>query len=457
MKTPADVLIAWDDEALRSRLGRLLQARGYEVVEIRTAAGLLAELDTRGPRILILGSLRGGADPLQLAGDVRRQNPRTGVILLMSESSEERAVAAIRLGALDYFKAPFSLDVVAGSAARACEEPNGAGRDRPAGRGERSEPTLLGTSASIREISAYIARVAASDSTVLITGETGTGKELAASLIHHRSPRHQRPFVCLNCAAIPDTLLESELFGFERGSFTGAHASRAGRLQQAEGGTIFFDEIGDMNPAAQPKILRAIETKEVHRVGGRASIPVDVRVVAATNQELEGKVRDGQFREDLFYRLNVARIHLPPLRERQDDLPVLVNHYVHMFNQRFGRRVRGFTPEASAYLCRYSWPGNVRELRNVVEVIYINHPPELIAIADLPATFRRRVEETEGLPAEERTRVLSVLSATNWNKSQAAQRLHWSRMTLYRKMAKYRIGKRGWAGTATTVCSPVHP
>jgi len=433
------ILIAWDDEALRPRLGRLLRARGCEVVESRTAAALRALLDSCAPNLVILGSLAGGAEPLELAGKIRQHSPQMAVILLMSQSSEERAVAALRLGVLDYFKPPFSLEAVVGSAARGWGEPQGATVGTTPPEQDHDGPKLLGQSEQIREINGYIARVGDSQSTVLITGETGTGKELTASLIHQHSARRERPFVCINCAAIPDTLLESELFGFERGAFTGAHASRAGKLQQADGGTVFFDEIGDMNAYAQAKILRAIETKEVHRVGGRAGIPVDVRVIAATNQELDQRVGDGHFRQDLFYRLNVARIHLPPLRERKEDLPILLEHYIRVFNQRFACHLRGFSPEAAAYLLRYSWPGNVRELRNLVEAIYINRPAEWIGVGDLPETFRRRIEETEGLPEDERNRVLSALFATNWNKSQAAQRLHWSRMTLYRKMAKYHI------------------
>jgi DNA-binding NtrC family response regulator len=440
VKTPR-ALIAWDDEALRPRLGRLLQARGFDVTEARTAGGLREELDRRAPSILVLGYLGGNVDLLQLAGEIRRQDRRTAVILLVSQSSEERAVSALRLGVLDYFTPPFPLDAVVASVARTSQESHGTAKGGHRGQEDREEPGLLGTSDSIREIKTYIARVGASDSTVLITGETGTGKELTAALIHRHSTRCLRPFVCINCAAIPDTLLESELFGFERGAFTGAHASRAGQLQQAEGGTIFFDEIGDMTPSAQPKVLRAIETKEVHRVGGRSGIPVDVRVIAATNQDLDQKVRDGQFRQDLFYRLDVARIHLPPLRHRLEDLPVLLEHYVQVFNQRFGRRLVGFTTEALAYLLRYSWPGNIRELRNLVEAVYINEPPELITVRDLPEPFRRRIEETDRLPEDERARILSALFATNWNKSQAAQRLHWSRMTLYRKIARYRLGE----------------
>jgi DNA-binding NtrC family response regulator len=433
---PATVLVAWDDATLRPGVVRLLQARGLEVTEAWTAARLRLKLDTGEPSVLVLGALAGSGGPLQLAGEIRRQHRHLRIVVLMSESSEELAVGALRLGVVDYFRAPFPLDDVAASVARALEEPEG---PAPSAHRAHEAPMLLGTSEAIRAINRYITRVAASQSTVLVTGETGTGKELTAGLIHRLSTRRRRPFVCINCAAIPETLLESELFGFERGAFTGALAARTGKLQQADRGTIFLDEIGDMSVTAQPKILRAIETKEIHPVGARARIPVDVRVIAATNHELDRQVQDGQFRQDLFYRLNVARIHLPPLRERREDLPPLLAHYVGVFNQQLGYHVQGFTPEAAAYLLRYAWPGNVRELRNLVEAVYIGEPSELITVRDLPEAFRRGIEATEKLSEDERTRVLSALFETNWNKSHAAHRLHWSRMTLYRKMAKHHI------------------
>jgi DNA-binding NtrC family response regulator len=428
--SPPTALIACADDTLRPGIARMLQARGLETVEARTVTRLRMQLGAYAPSVLVLGALDGVASVPQLAEELHRHVRHVPIVALVPIDERERAGGPRASSA--------SLEALAASATAALGRPaTAAGRDAV----DREEPALLGTSAAIREIDAYIDRVAAARSTVLITGETGTGKELTASLIHRRSVRHRQPFVCVNCAAIPDTLLESELFGFERGAFTGAHAARSGKLQQADGGTIFFDEIGDMSPTAQPKILRALETREIQRVGGRGSVPVDLRVIAATNQELDRKVREGQFREDLFYRLNVARIHLPPLRDRKEDLPSLLDAARRVFNERFGRRVAGFTPEAVAYLFRYAWPGNVRELRNLVEAIYIDQPGELIAAEDLPESFRRHVDETERLPEDERTRVLSALSATNWNKSQAAHRLHWSRMTLYRKIEKYRLGE----------------
>jgi transcriptional regulator with PAS, ATPase and Fis domain len=301
------------------------------------------------------------------------------------------------------------------------------------------DATMIGGSSAMREIKAYLLKVATTDCTVLITGETGTGKELAAEMIHRSSPRHSSPLVCINCAALPESLLESELFGYERGAFTGAYSTYAGKLKLAEGGTVFFDEIGDMTAYAQAKILRAIEGKEVYRLGGKKGISINVRVIAATNQGPEKLVADGRLREDLYHRLNVARVHLPPLRERKEEILPLLNHYTRVLNRRYGRETEGFTEEALASLLKYNWPGNVRELKNLLEATFINLPSRKIAFMDLPKMFQKKLKELEGLPQGERDRVLSALFACNWNKSKAAQKLHWSRMTLYRKMAKHQI------------------
>jgi transcriptional regulator with PAS, ATPase and Fis domain len=291
------------------------------------------------------------------------------------------------------------------------------------------------------ELRAYIERVAGTDTSVLITGETGTGKELVAARIHQQSGRRTRPMVSINCAAIPETLLESELFGHEKGAFTGALATTDGKLQQAHEGTAFFDEIGEMTPLSQAKILRALETREIVRVGGRRSIPVDVRVIAATNEDLDAAMERGTFRKDLYYRLNVARIALPPLRSHPEDIPALCRHYVEVFNQRFGLRVEGLTDAAMTALLRYQWPGNVRELKNVVESAFVNMPSGCIGLLDLPLLFRRYLGDEPALPDGERRRLLDALLSTKWNVSRAAAQLHWSRMTMYRKMAKYHLVK----------------
>jgi two-component system response regulator HydG/two-component system response regulator AtoC len=295
----------------------------------------------------------------------------------------------------------------------------------------------------MRKINVYISKVASTDSTVLITGESGTGKELVAELIHRNSPRQQKPFLRINCAAIPDSLLESELFGYERGAFTGAHAFKEGQLKLADRGTVFLDEIGDMSPCAQAKVLRAIENREVQRLGGKGSTPLDIRLLAATNQDLEQLVAEGKFRKDLYFRLSVARIQLPSLRDRKEDIPLLFDHYIAELNRRFGLKVEGFTEEALAYLLDYDWPGNVRELKNLLEATFVNLPSRRIGIMDLPEPFRQRSRQAEGPLPDERERVLSALVSTQWSRRKAAEQLHWSRMTLYRKMLKYDLIRGG--------------
>ena len=310
---------------------------------------------------------------------------------------------------------------------------------------------LVGETCVMRTIKSYLPKVAGSDSNVLITGATGTGKEIAAELIHANSRRRQRPFVRINCAAIPDTLIESELFGYERGAFTGADSFKEGMMRAANGGTVFFDEIGDLSLSAQAKILRAVETKEVTRLGSRSSIPLDVRILAATNRDLDRLALDGGFRRDLYFRLNVARIHMPALAERREDIPALCRHYIEEFNRRSDQTVEGFADDVLEQFFSYEWPGNVRELRNLIEVVFVAAPPRRISMADLPENFRKRLAESERPPRGERERLVTTLLATRWNKSEAAHKLHWSRMTLYRKMAKYQIRGKGEDQAPSTV------
>src|SRR5215813_1705252 len=302
-----------------------------------------------------------------------------------------------------------------------------------------TETSLVGSSLAIWKVKTYLRKVAQTDSHVLITGETGTGKELAAQYIHHHSARRAKPLVTINCAALPDGLLESELFGYERGAFTGATSSYFGKLKLADGGTVLFDEIGDMSPYAQAKILRVIETREVYPLGGRRSVPLDIRIIAATNRDLDQRMASNEFRQDLYFRLNVARVRLPPLRERKDDIQLLIDHYEEKFAGQFGRGIEGFRDEAMERLLSHDWPGNIRELMNLIERIFIDPPGEEIGIADLPQTMRGALLPRQDTVPPERELLLYTLSQTNWNKSKAAERLHWSRMTLYRKIAKYQI------------------
>jgi DNA-binding NtrC family response regulator len=386
-------------------------------------------------------------DGLQAVRELRRGNRGLPLILVTTHGSEDLAVAALRAGVTDYFNQASPPQELALGLRRYLASSTSAGR--PEG-----GLTLLGESTAIQHVRARIQRVASTDSNVLVTGETGTGKELVAGLIHENSRRRGKPLVCINCAAIPDTLFESELFGYERGAFTGAQVPHPGKLAQAAGGTVFFDEIGDMSPYAQAKILRAIESHEVHRLGGRGSIPLDVRVIAATNRDLARLVEEERFRSDLYFRLDVNRIHLPPLRERREDIPMLLGHYVGDLSARLGQEVEGYTDEALEAMLRYHWPGNVRELRNVLESMLVTGGGSRLTIDDLPERVRARAAQAASVPLDERARVLAALSATKWNKSSAAQKLHWSRMTLYRKIAKHHI-VRARTSTSMAPSTPV--
>ena len=298
---------------------------------------------------------------------------------------------------------------------------------------------LLGRSPAMAALRDYLPKVARSVATVLVTGETGTGKERVAESLHRLGPRAGRPFVPINCAALPEALIESELFGHARGAFTGATETRPGALVEADGGTLFLDEIGEMPLVAQAKLLRALEARAVRRVGGGPPRAVDARIVAATNQPLEELVARGRFRADLFYRLNVARLELPPLRERTEDVPELWAATVAEFNRRDGAHVGGPAPDLMGCLLAHNWPGNVRELRKLAEVLFIDPPEGAVCLAHLPPTFRRIFSRYCVTGSEERDRLVAALAATEWNKAEAAKALNWSRMTLYRKLAHYRI------------------
>jgi DNA-binding NtrC family response regulator len=298
---------------------------------------------------------------------------------------------------------------------------------------------LVGSSSSIQQLRQYLPKLAQSNASVLITGETGTGKECVAEILHRQGPRKSGSFVCVNCAAVPDSLFESEMFGYEAGAFTGASRRFDGKFKSASGGTIFLDEIGDMTLLAQAKILRVLETREVTPLGGRTSVPVDVRVIAATNQDLEPLVQARSFRLDLFYRLNVARLHLQPLRERREDIPELLEYFISQFNERLHLQVRPPSTEVLKSLMKYEWPGNVREVRNLVEAIFIDPPAGATGPLNLPEFYRKIFERFTEDAVPERELLLKILHQTRWNKKQAAVEMNWSRMTLYRKLAKYNI------------------
>ena len=315
--------------------------------------------------------------------------------------------------------------------------------------------SLVGESPAMAMLAEYLPKVARSRATVLVTGETGTGKERVAQAIHALSPRSVKPFVVVNCGALPDTLIESELFGHTRGAFTGAISALRGKLAEADGGTLFLDEIGEMTHYAQSRLLRVLETQEVQPLGGGPPQHVDIRVVAATNRELEDEVAAHRFRADLFYRLNVARLIIPPLRDRPGDVELLARHVIAEFNQRDKTDVDGPDADLLAVLMAHDWPGNVRELRNVIEAVFID-PPSIgqVGFEHLPLALQKKFARyRHTTPASERTRLIDALERTNWNKVEAAKALNWSRMTLYRKLVKYEVTEGGSFGRLGDVTS----
>jgi DNA-binding NtrC family response regulator len=363
---------------------------------------------------------------------LRRRFGDRPMILATVCGSEHRAVVAMRGGYSDYLHADTDIEEWH-ALLRKTFVPSTAGVGAAAGAGG-----LVCASPAMRAIDRMVSRFAPSDCTVLIMGETGTGKERIAERIHALSPRCGRVLLPINCAALPDSLLESELFGYEKGAFTGAVSAYPGKLKLAEGGTLFLDEIGDMSPQGQAKLLRAMESREFYRLGARESTRFDVRIVAATNQPIDRLVDEGKFRKDLFFRMNVARIDLPPLRERREDIEPLLRHYLGEYGARNGCAAE-FEPELMASLVDYDWPGNIRELRNLVEMLVICARGDRIAVEHLPLPMRARLGGRASAPSGERDLLLSTLARLNWNKSQTARSLHWSRMTLYRKLEKYAI------------------
>ncbi|WP_419661805.1 ZraR2: two component system response regulator, sigma54-specific [Desulfosarcina variabilis str. Montpellier] len=407
---------------------------------IRTAPGASA-MDTIGqhqPDLVVVHSgTESESGVLSTIGQIKSRFSSTPVFLVAPKSSESLAIGALKAGVDDYFKYPLcEKDLLASIQQQLCTH-DGC-KSIAVSEGQFSDK-LVGKSRTMEELKDLLDRVSIVDSTVLITGETGTGKELAASIIHENSARGRKPMISVNCAALPDSLVESELFGYQRGAFTGAVDTTRGRFELAQGGTVFLDEIGDMTPFAQAKILKVIEDREVSPLGGAHPVALDFRLIAATNRQPESIIEEGAFRDDLFYRLNVARIHMPSIREHREDIPLLVDHCIRKLNRKFNRDVQGLSKDAIDLLYRYDWPGNVRELINVLEGAYVNMPLGNIDFADLPAYFKNKLIKHQHAPVNERKQIISALLETNWNKTTAAKKLNWSRMTLYRKISRYQI------------------
>jgi len=446
-------LIVDDDADVRGLLASILVRAGARVVEA-TSGGEAMALLARDEFDVVLVDVRlpdhSGLDLLRWA---RSAEVDSEMIVLTGHADVETAVEAMRRGAYDFLAKPWKnaelLEVVAKAAEKtALRRENSALREVITRRD--GLPTIVGTSGAVRDVLAMIGRVAASDSPVLITGESGTGKELIARSVHLRSPRAGRPFVSINCGALPDTLLETELFGHKKGAFSGAVSSRVGLFEAASGGTLFLDEIGEMSPAMQVRLLRTLDSGEVRRVGEERTFHVDVRVVAATAKDLSREATEGRFRWDLYYRVSTVVIPVPPLRRRRDDIPLLVDHFLAPF-VRAGRAVR-FDAEALDRLAAYHWPGNIRELRNVIERLQILHEGLQVRAADLPPEFERGpaapapAPEAEGqvlvpLAEVERGHVERVLHATGWNKARAARVLEVDIKTLNKKIRDFALAR----------------
>ena len=443
------ILVVDDEQLIRWSLSERLTAEGYAVVEAGTARDALQKF---GPEIdlVMLDYRLPDSDGLSVLKKMKGAQPDIPIILLTAFSSIETAVEAMKQGAYHYANKPFNLDEIAMVVQKALET-TALRREVKSLRASRSEPfavsRIVGESAVMVNLKALLQRIATSPaSTVLLMGESGTGKDLAAKVIHYNSERAARPFMNITCSALPETLLESELFGHERGAFTDARQQKTGLLESADGGTVFLDEIGEMVPALQAKLLRFLEEKAFKRVGGAGDIRVDVRVIAATNRDLEEAVAQEKFREDLYYRLNVMQVQMPALREHPGDIPLLLNFYIDQFNREFRKQVRGASPAALELLRGYRWPGNIRELRNAVERAMLLADGAWLEPEHFPMAVARRTSEgrfdlpEEGVSLEqvERGLVMQALQRTGWNHTKAATLLG-----LNRDQIRYRVEKFG--------------
>jgi two-component system response regulator HydG len=455
MQNQQTILVVDDDQAHRTMLRTLLTGWGYAVTEADDGESAITRVHEQ-PFDLILMDIRMiRVSGLEALAEIKTYNPAIPIIIMTAYSSVETAVDALKKGAYDYLTKPLDFDELKLTVERAMDhshlkEENRLLRESLGSQFDRHN--IVGRSPTMVRLLETVAQVAPTEATVLITGESGTGKELIAGAIHFNSPRREKPFIKMNCAAVTETLLESELFGHEKGAFTGAYRRKEGRFRQADQGSLFLDEISEMSMAMQAKLLRVLQEQEFTRVGGEETIRVDVRVIAATNKELAQKIEQGFFREDLFYRLNVVTLNVPPLRDRKEDIPLLAQHFLDEFAVKNKRQVKGFTPQVMDRMLKYQWPGNVRELMNAVERALVFSRSEYINVEDLPLVLQEEIgregqnrlapgDVPSDLPLEEveKATILKTLESSGGNKSEAARRLGITRKTLHKKLKKYRV------------------
>ena len=471
------VLIVDDDSSMRYSLTRMLEGQGMGVATAKNGTEALEQFRAEAPDLVVMDIKMPGQSGLDVLRQIKEKDPKALVILMTAFGTTETAIEAMKFGAFDYILKPFDIPKMKSLVERALEVSRMMKRmvsfpDRQ--EAEIAEESIVGSSSAMQQIYKLIGQVAPTDVTTLLRGESGTGKEMVARAIYHHSRRADRPFLPVNCAAIPETLLESELFGHEKGAFTGALTRRIGKFEQAHGGTLFLDEIGDMTAATQAKILRVLQDREFERLGGSERLHVDVRLIVATNKDLEKAIREGSFRQDLYYRLQVVTLYLPPLRERKEDVPELVRYFLHRFSPTINAKVQEIAPQALEKLVRYRWPGNVRELENAIKRALVTTKGNMLLPEDFPLegvgteggtaaggqgdfekgleglmepVFRilaSRAKESPGsdlMSSVEKILIKRALQETRGNQVQAALLLGMSRNTLRSKIERYKIKK----------------
>ena len=453
MENKGSILIVDDEKGQRDILNLILKKDGYDVVDVPGVREALAQLEKREFDLIMTDLKMQGQSGLELLEKVLADDPQQCIIMMTAHGSVDSAVEAMRKGAFDYLEKPLERDNLVLTLQRAFERIGLMRENRVLQKRVQSIatiPNMQGEHPKMKEVFRIIAIIAPSNSTVLVVGESGTGKELIARAIHEGSPRRDKPFIAINCAAIPDTLIESELFGHEKGSFTGADAREIGIFEAANGGTVFLDEIGEMNVAMQAKLLRAIQEKEIRRVGGKVNIGLDVRLVSATNKELEQEIKKGAFRDDLYYRLNVIRVNLPPLRERGSDIKTLAEFFLEKYSQAAGITMDGISKQTLKLLMNYSWPGNVRQLESVIERSILMAESNYIEPDDLPSEITASGSLGDGihfnLPAEgidfealEKGLIIKAMERAEWVIGKAAPLLGMSYKTLQYRLDKFEV------------------